>query len=62
MNLLKNKSGEIEEHYKKLFERHLAESERYQAMLYHAWIVIRQQQKGLRRQANKIKRLQQNRR
>jgi len=45
------------EHYRRLFERHLTESQKYQAMLYHAWQVIRQQQKGLNRQSKKIKRL-----
>jgi len=46
-------------HYKLLFERHLADSTRYQAQLFHAWRVIRQQQKGLNRLNRKIKSLQQ---
>jgi hypothetical protein len=46
------------EHYRSLMERHLAESLRYQAYLYHAWATIRSQQKGLKRQAMKIRRLQ----
>lgn len=45
----------MEEHYKLLFERHLADSTRYQALLFHAWKSLAQQQKGLRRQAKKIK-------
>ena len=47
----------MDEHYKHLFERHLAESTKYQALLFHAWRSLAQQQKGLRRQAKKIKRL-----
>ena len=45
------------DHYKALFERHMAESTRYQALLYHSWKSLREQQKGLRRQSQKIKRL-----
>lgn len=47
------------EHYKVLYERHMAKADFYQAQLYHAWKSLAQQQKGLRRQAKKIKRLQQ---
>ena len=47
----------MEDHYKLLFERHLADSNRYQALLFHAWRSLAQQQKGLRRQAKKIKHL-----
>ena len=47
----------MEEHYKHLSERHLTDSTRYQALLFHAWHSLSQQQKGLRRQAKKIKRL-----
>ena len=46
-------------HHKILHERHLADSTNYQAKLFHAWKSLAQQQKGLRRQAKKIKRLQQ---
>ena len=46
------------EHYQSLFERYKDESTRYQAMLFHSWETIRMQQKGLKRQAKKIKRLQ----
>lgn len=45
------------DHYKALFERQLNESNRYQALLYHAWNVIRAQQKGLQRQRRLINRL-----
>ena len=41
-----------------LMERHLADSQRYQALLYHAWKTIRAQNKGLNRQARRVKRLQ----
>lgn len=47
------------DHYKALFERHMADSTRYQALLFHSWKSLREQQKGLRRQAQKIKRLKQ---
>ena len=47
------------DHYRALFERHMADSTRYQALLYHSWKSLREQQKGLRRQAQKIKRLKQ---
>ena len=50
------------DHYRELFERQLNESNRYQALLYHAWNVIRQQNKGLQRQRRLIKRLQQEKR
>lgn len=45
------------DHYRQLFERQLNESYRYQALLYHAWNVIRQQNKGLQRQRRLINRL-----
>jgi hypothetical protein len=38
-------------------ERHRNDSHRYQALLYHAWRVIREQQRGLKHQARKLKRL-----
>lgn len=47
------------DHYKSLFERHMAESTRYQALLFHSFKSLREQSKGLRRQAQKIKRLKQ---
>ena len=47
------------EHYRSLMERHLADSRFYQAKLFHSWKCIRQQAKGLRRQAAKIKCLKQ---
>ena len=43
-----------EEHYKALFERHLADSQMYQAYLFHSWKTIRSQQKGLNRQARRV--------
>jgi len=46
------------EHYKAVSERLLAESTHYQALLYHAWATITGQQKGLKRQAKRIRRLQ----
>ena len=46
------------DHYKTLMERHLADSTNYQAQLFHAWRVIAQQNKGLKRLSRKIKRLQ----
>jgi len=49
---------QLTEHYRTLADRNLADSYRYQALLYHAWKVIVQQQKGLRRLSRKIKRLQ----
>jgi len=52
-------NGGLADHYKSLFERHKEESTFYQARLFHAWRSLAQQQKGLRRQAKKIKRLQQ---
>ena len=45
------------ENYRSLMEGHLAESTRYQALLFHSWKCIREQAKGLKRQAMKIKRL-----
>lgn len=42
-------------HYKLLFDKQLHETQRYKADLYEAWRIIRQQQKGLNRQARKIK-------
>lgn len=48
----------IIEHYKCLAERHHADSVRYQAMLFHSWAALRQQQKGLRRLSRRVKRLQ----
>ena len=47
------------DHYKALFERHMAESIHYQALLFHSWKSLREQSKGLRRQAQKIRRLKQ---
>ena len=44
-------------HYRELMDRHRNDSHRYQALLYHAWVVIREQQKGLKHQQRKIKRL-----
>jgi len=44
-------------HYRELMERHRNDSHRYQALLYHAWKVIREQQKGLKHQQRKLKRL-----
>lgn len=45
------------EHYKALSGRHYADSQRYQAQLFHAYESLRQQAKGLKRQAMRIKRL-----
>jgi len=45
------------DHYRELFERQLNEAYRYQALLYHAWNVIRAQSKGLQRQRRLINRL-----
>ena len=47
------------DHYRALFERHMADSTRYQALLFNSWKSLREQQKGLRRQALNIKRLKQ---
>jgi len=44
-----------EAHYRALSERLQNESNFYQAQLFHAWKSLVQQQKGLRRQAKKIK-------
>jgi len=44
-------------HYRELMERHRNDSHRYQALLYHAWKVIREQQRGLKHQQRKLKRL-----
>lgn len=49
----------LADHYKALFERHMADATRYQALLFHSWKTLREQQKGLRRQAKKIKMLKQ---
>ena len=49
----------LAEHYRELMERHLAQSNFYQGLLYHAWKCNRQQTKGMQRQAAKIKRLKQ---
>lgn len=46
------------EHWRKLAERHMRESDRYKALLFDAWKTMRGQAKGLKRQARKIKRLQ----
>lgn len=46
-------------HYERLMLLHLADSRLYQAHLFHSWKCIREQAKGLRRQAAKIKRLKQ---
>lgn len=46
------------EHYRILSDTHMRRSQFYQAQLYHAWRVIREQSKGLNRQARKIRRLQ----
>lgn len=46
------------EHYRALYERYEKQANWYQGLLYHSWRVIRQQNKGLNRQAKKIKRLQ----
>lgn len=51
--------NKLVEHYKSLYERHARDSNEYQAQLYHAYRSLAQQQKGLKRQARKIKRLQQ---
>lgn len=48
---------QLAEHYRKLMERHLANSNFYQGLLYHAWKCNKQQTKGLKRQAAKIKRM-----
>lgn len=53
-----NRHKQSAEHYKALFDRYYNESCRYQALLFHSWRVIREQNKGLNRQARKIKRLQ----
>ena len=45
------------EHYRELMERHLAQSNFYQGLLFHAWRNNRAQTKGLKRQAAKIKSL-----
>lgn len=50
--------SDTEGHYKLLSERHLADSTLYQSQLFHAWRSLAQQQKGLKRLARKIKRLQ----
>lgn len=50
---------DLASHYKSLFERHMSDSTRYQALLFHSWKSLREQSKGLRRQAQKIKRLKQ---
>jgi len=44
-------------HYRKLFERQLHETEKYKAMLFDAWKNMRGQTKGLQRQARKLRRL-----
>jgi hypothetical protein len=49
----------LAEHYRELMERHLASSNFYQGLLFHSWRCNREQAKGLRRQAAKIKRLKQ---
>ena len=48
---------ELAETWKVTAEKHLADSYRYQALLYHAWDCLRSQQKGLNRQARRIKKL-----
>lgn len=45
------------DHYRALFERHMVDSTRYQALLFHAWKALREHQKGMQHQARKIKRL-----
>ena len=47
----------LAEHYRELMERHLANANFYQGLLYHAWRCNKEQTKGLKRQAAKIKRL-----
>jgi hypothetical protein len=49
---------QLSEHYRGLYERFEHQANWYQGLLYHSWRVIRQQNKGLNRQARKIKRLQ----
>lgn len=46
-----------EEHYKYLFERYYNESQKYQAMLFHSYQVIKAQSKGLARLTRLVKRL-----
>ena len=50
-------SHNLDDHYRNRFERQLQQSYFYQAQLFHAWRVIRQQGKALQRAARKIKRL-----
>ena len=48
---------ELAEAWEATAKKHLADAYRYQALLFNAWATIRGQQKGLKRQAQRIKRL-----